>query len=401
MILVRGRQVLLAIVALLAVGLGFQPPARGAVLRVALDGSGDFTSVAAAALAAASGDSILVAPGHYADTHVQVPAGVALAIIGDGDEGSVVLARGLHCRGDGLGRLLLEALVVDGGAPNIGLLSLSGLAEVRMYNVVCSRGGRSTSIVLCDTVVIEACQFLDNNNTWGVNGGGLSVTACRAVSILGTLFAGNRTTTGGEPDDYGGGGGGLWLNVTGGGSASISGCTFVGNEAPNGSAATIVGAAEVFGNTIVRNRGGLSALYVVAAGARVYANVMADNDGYGMLENGSTGRVICRCNAFWRNRGWPEGPYAHRDQWSGLCGLEPDGSAEEIWDDPKFCDLDGGRYGVTTTSPLLPENRGSDTGSCTEIVGAYGAECEDNPPAVTPMTWGRVKARYGANVADR
>ncbi|MBK8233739.1 MAG: right-handed parallel beta-helix repeat-containing protein [Candidatus Eisenbacteria bacterium] len=401
MIHARGRRLLPAIVALLTVGLGFQPPARGAVLRVALDGSEDFTSVAAAALAAASGDSIFVGPGRYADTHVQVPAGVSLSIIGNGDAGSVVLARGLHCRGNGAGRVLLESITVDGGAPNIGLLSLSRLAKAALYNVVCSGGGTCPLIISCDSVMVESCRFVNNNNVWGTNGGGLSVSSCREVSIQRSLFANNRTIAGGKPDVYGDGGGGLWLNVSAGGAASVSGCTFVGNEAPNGSAVTIVGAAEVFQNTIVRNRGGVGALYVVTGGADVYANVMADNDGYGLLEDGSFRGVTCRCNAFWGNRGWPDGLYGHRDQWWGTCGQQPDGSAEEIWDDPKFCDLDGGRYGVTTTSPLLPENRGRDIGSCTEIVGAYGAECEDNPPAVTPMTWGRVKARYGAAGSGR
>ncbi|MCC7141382.1 MAG: hypothetical protein IT349_04705 [Candidatus Eisenbacteria bacterium] len=396
-----GQLVLPAIVALLAVGLGFQPPARGAVLRVALDGSEDFTSVAAAALAAASGDSILVGPGRYDDATVQVPPGVSLSIIGTDDAASVVLAKGLYCRGSGDGYLVLETLTVDGGTYELGLLSVILLDSITLRDVICSGGSTSAGVGASDYVLIESCAFVNNNNTVGTNGGGLSVGSFEEATIRGSFFLNNRTIAGSDPDSYGSGGGGLWLNVPVGGSASVSGCTFVGNEAPNGSAATIIGAAAVFQNTIVRNRGGFGALYVVASGADVYANVMADNDGYGLLEDGSFRGVTCRCNAFWGNRGWPDPLYGHGDQWWGTCGRQPGGGAEEIWDDPKFCDLDGGRYGVTTTSPLLPENRGSDIGSCTEIVGAYGAECEDNPPAVTPMTWGRVKARYGANVADR
>lgn len=396
-----GRQQLPAIAALLAVGLGFQPPARGAVLRVALDGSGDFTSVALAARAAASGDSILVDSGRYDDAPVVVPPGVSLSILGTGTAASAVLAKGLYCRGSGEGYLSLATLTIEGGTYDLGLLSVNLLTRVDLRDVTCSGGAMCPVVGACQTVLVESCSFIGNNNTTGTNGGGLSLTSCTEATVRGSLFANNRTIAGDDPDDYGAGGGGLWLDVAAGGSASVSGCTFIGNEAPRGSAATIGGNAVVFQNTIVRNRGGIGALYVAGTGAMVYANVMADNDGYGLLEDGTRHGVECRCNAFWRNRGWPDPLYGHRDQWYGTCGRQPDGSAEEVWDDPQFCGLDQERYGVMSTSPLLPENRDTSVGTCTEVIGAHGAECEPNPPAIAPMSWGRVKARYGAGDVRR
>jgi hypothetical protein len=181
----------------------------GRVLATDLRVPADHPTLAAALAEAAPGDRVVLAPGVYRESDLDVPGGVTL--YGDPtDPGAVVID------GGGAGRVLraesLEAVVVITGltitgghasGPNCYERSGGGLlasrADVRLQyarlvgNTAAGSGG-GLRAVDC-SVVMVGCEVADNSA--GKGGGGIDVSYGASVDVLQTEIIGNDAAWGG------------------------------------------------------------------------------------------------------------------------------------------------------------------------------------------------------------
>ncbi len=170
---------ILVLLALLAAALVLAPAAGAATWRVERDGSGDYTTIQPAVDAAASGDTILIGPGHYLEyQHVQ-----PLGWVNPNDVFVLCHVGGLTLIGSALQDVVIgpEALFPDLPGPVgvvmeeglEGKLRLEGLTLRNLYKGVWSKWNR-LELVNCrllnisdgglftdapDGLLVEACHF--------------------------------------------------------------------------------------------------------------------------------------------------------------------------------------------------------------------------------------------------
>jgi hypothetical protein len=182
-------------------------PLSAAILHIGPDPTADYTTIQAAVSAAASGDTVILAPGTYTGRgNCDVSLyGKALTIrSSDPLDPNVVQATIIDCAAT-LAEPHQAFYVVDcNGAEISGLTIRNGLAPVGA-GVLCRNS----------TLKLAYCRILDNGTLGGVPdgtlsggpGGGLHCQDC-SVSVVGCLFAGNTTGDGAAGKDGPGGAGG-------------------------------------------------------------------------------------------------------------------------------------------------------------------------------------------------
>lgn len=370
------------------------PPTVAREWIVAKDGSGEFTSVADAADSAASGDTLYVRAGIY-DDRVTFLHRKSLSIIGEPSGLRPEIRRRLSALGEGDGQLILTHLAFVGISDADGpWLTVNSYGRVHLEDCRAESNVYGNVIGICDRVSVTRCQFVNNGaaNDW--SGGALSIGVTDRATISWCTFIGNSTSSGVPGDGDRGGGGALYVSADPGGTAIVEHCYFEGNSAPSGGAATVRGEYIFRQNTVIRNTsqdGALMTSGQVSPPAEVYANVFAWNNGYGFWDNDAN--PYCWCNVYWQNTG-AGGIFGNQGQMWGLCRIRESTRPPIFIVDPQFCDPAIGNYGLTDTSPLLPENRDIGEDDCELTIGAYEVDCNMTPPAIEARTWGAIKLRY-------
>jgi Right handed beta helix region len=232
--------------AIVAAGVLIVPATEAATIRVAIDGSGDFTLVADGVLAAASGDTVTIGPGVYPEIRTfDTPGGLAdflaivyvaeLTIIGDGPD-TVILgpespAANLELGPSGI------ATAVTGNARIRGLTLrnlASGIEGVGNWIEVdnCRFLGNYFGVqaILTGFATVRNSEFIDNTQI------GIIVFAARGGTgalVEGCQFRNNRIAldfqpAGCEVRDSTFEGGIVGVQVSFGGIGRVERCTFDG-----------------------------------------------------------------------------------------------------------------------------------------------------------------------------
>jgi len=181
------------------------------------------------------------------------------------------------------------------------------------------------------TVTLDGCTIMNNDAQVG---GGLQLASCPAVEITSTLIHDNSSM-------FWGGGAALETGTV----AALTNVTLAYNEATSAG-----------GGGLYANGGSFELSNSISAfntGGATYAN--------GVATIGAAATLTC--NDVFGN--------ASAD-YSGVA--DPTGTAGNISEDPQFCDVPAGEFGLELTSPCAPEN----SGTC-GLIGALPAGCDDNP----------------------
>ena len=338
-------------------------PSPGRTWIVDLNGTGDFTSVAAACEAAAAGDSIVIKPGDYREEEHDDPAdlyiyvsGKPLSIIGDGPHGSVSLQMKFGFSGcDGM---LLDNVEVHDVALAIQIWSGSYAIRGSRFE---RNVGRPTILSYDGSLVIEDTVFRDNHCSQ-VEGRGGAIWAGVDLAVRRCMFQRNEAT-------YQGGAIFCMSNLV------VEDCIFLENAARHG-AAVAVGDGVITRSTFYRNDcvgeiGGAIQVFGDQLGMIPDHCIIAETVGAG-IECPAVASALC-CDQ-WMNQIEP-------DPW---CGFDPDDGNFSA--DPLFCDPEGGDFGLLEGSPCLPGNHGGyDCGR----IGAGAEYC--GIIRTRDSTWGKLK----------
>ena len=335
----------------------------------------DFPLIQSAIGAAATGDSILVGPGSYAENLVVTgksvtligTAGADATIVDGGRDGRVLLLagglvdgftlrNGLAARGAGAylscaGPTIVRNCVVrDNEARNVGGFDPDGFG-----------GGIYLAPGNTGEVVVEG-NVVTANRSWGQGGGISSEVWSAAVEIRENLISGNEAF-------YSGGGVSMSDGV-------LLRNRIVGNtvEVGGGGGVSLVGGA-CLGNTIVGNAasggGGVEAAYGTVARNLVVGNRLTYPDGSGAGISAGIDLTL-ECNDSWGNEG---------DDFM-LGGSDTTGT-HNFSADPLFCAP--GDYRISNGSPCVGIT------AC-GLIGALPPAC--GVTAVRRVTWGALKGAY-------
>jgi hypothetical protein len=332
-------------------------------------------TIGAALAVAVAGDTVLVQPGTYPETIVLVD-GVTLRaadpgqrpVLDGGGSGPVVTAQ--NC---GAGTLLQGFVVRNGAGAGLG-------------------GG---AWIKSSSLRIESCRFQDNS---AVHGGGVGAENS-AFTLTGCELTGNAAS------QTGGG-----VSVIGLPSPTVSGCTFLDNDALAGGGLAVRNGCtpSVSGSLFDTNRAdqGGGIWYDLFAGGALTGCTLVLNDassglGGGVFLNSLAGPAIGSCVIALST----SGAAAHavsgatptwdcNDLWGNAGGNSVVGGGDQgtnFFLDPEFCDpVSGGSFTLNDTSPCLAG------ASCPSLVGALGLGCTVTAvrAEMTPASWGAVKAGY-------
>jgi hypothetical protein len=172
---------------------------------------------------------------------------------------------------------------------------------------------------------------------------------------------------------------------------------FLINNASAGGGAVAVSGGDptIRGNTFSGNYAPLAfegaALYVTGSDLVFERNIVHGSQGGGAVFCGGGNMPTIECNLFWNN---PFGAFA------GQC-VDSVGTSGNLAQDPLFCNVGAGHFGVCADSPAL-------TGACGTI--GYVSPAGNCPPcmptavgaSLEAASWGRVKSLYrGTGAAPR
>ena len=356
----------------------------------------DHQTIAAAAVAAAPGDSILVACGTYFEHGISLPSGVTVQ--GAGDAACVVIdarERGRLFSGTGI---TLKGLTLKGGLPQGPGGAVMGSGEIEScrfeQNATNSNQNTFDGGAVAGQFTIRSSAFL--NNTASGYGGAIS-----GSTAIDCLFVGNSSSKewGGAangPGPYVGcrfegnyaysGGHAIYFYLTGG---RVERCEFTQNRANGGVVRSFGGSPTVvfstFWNNILDGHGGDASLDFVAVIGGDPSSPRVENctiygEGVAIRANGNSagslsvtvsrtilalnsvalfpvsgGTILTDCCDLWQNGGKSGQGYSKR------ANLEAD---------PMFCDPAQGLFALDSESPCLPDH----SGGC-GLIGAHESDC--------------------------
>ena len=403
----------------------------------------DVPTIGAALLASGPGDTVLVAPGTYAE-RVVLPSDVTLRVAGAPGSATIdaellgpcvdVLAAGNQTRLEGFRLVRGRGGVDPGGTVGGALRSQGGVLSVSDCTFEDGQavfGGGTAAIGTW--IVLRRCTWNGGSATFGGGhfqsagrltledasfegpqaaiGGGLFVTNGAMVTVNEAVIRGARANGDGagahfdacvatlslvrfEDGQAGGNGGGI--AIAAGGQVIASYCTFLANGSGAGGGAFHVSC----------NAGAPGARLTAAADCALLSLTHADIlkssgappaagavDGPGVvrmsssLVAGNASGLACLDSRATLEVTCSD-LYANQGaDLSGNCA--PIGDATNRSVDPHLCDLAGGNVGLCANSPLVDPGCGdSEWGS----EGVTCGPCGDTPTAAT--SWGRVKVRY-------
>jgi predicted outer membrane repeat protein len=334
--------------ALILAGCSSNPAGPGPPRTFLVDpgGSGDFTTIQAGLNAASDGDTVLVVPGTYiGDGNKNLTfGGMSPLLRGTGERDEVII----DCEGEGRGFFIdsresptIENLTVTNGdmprgggmyingdddAPGATAPALSNVRFVENEANVEAGGG-----IYCRYAAPALVDVLFDDNTAAYEGGGMHC-AYSSPALESVVFLGNEARVSG---------GALSCVFS---PPTVSQCVFFKNISPYG-----------------------GALFCNASAPSINRCTFADNDGlYGSAIccwSQSTPTITNTIVAF---NGPDEGLYCdislpttnlscfyENGEVNELCGNY---TTSMIYENPQFCDLEGGDLTLAADSPCLPDN---------------------------------------------
>jgi hypothetical protein len=348
--------------------------ASAATWTVRHDGSGDFTSIAAAVTAAATGDVIQVGPGTWPES---VMVGKSLTFeSSDGPAATVWSGKREH-----------RHLVSDGPQQSTitGFTFLDGVTDDAGGSMYIAHGAR---------VTIQKCSFRDNYAAYQAGAiharhagtvvvvddcifeANSSLHSAAASTIMSSSTTFKRCTF--RDNVSGGFQGGVAANFA---EMIVDECVFVANRAPTGAGA--VWYFDAWGTTrnctMVGNQSGLGSIYVDLAydpwPVVIERNVVAEDiSGFGLYTRGYS--CTHTCNVYYANqRGATYGTSLH--------------PSEQVAD-PEFCDPAAGDFHVRDSSPAAPGGN-----ACGALLGALPVGCGEPPQELLRIAAGHATGAPG------
>jgi predicted outer membrane repeat protein len=435
-----------ACAAILLLIAGFPLTASGEIWHVEHDPGDPDGLVGAAVAGAADGDTILVGPGTYFE-HIPIE-GKSLVLrslegpretILDGSKESFSQERAILYTTTGGGSLYVEGFTFRNGGGAEGKIGIPQGGAVSWWDLE----GEATFAAL-------DCRFLDNvsGDDGSSTGGAIYLEFMERAEIADCFFSGNRARHNGGAVSIQGYPGeytirdcefvlddesAVWgdaiyapntrtmrilssrfLSDTQGPSTTLSlGCenvtiaynTFEGAGGPTGLSLYEGGfEGEVHYTVEIRSN-------LLWSAARAPEGVAVIDMGYtrctvdlshntfafaSLVWGSSTGTITCANNIFYETPAWfstgGSGEFSCNDAWpSGMeiAGGGQSTEADNISEDPDFCDEAGGDFRLIEGSPCSPEGGPDGCG----FIGSVEDQCSDQTP-VERITWGRIKSRW-------
>jgi hypothetical protein len=355
-------------------------PATADTIDVDVNGTGDFLTIQEGLDAAAPGETVLVYAGTYSgpgnrwlvfggkdivlasvagqsETIIDLHAGGFGFMSGESPLAVVdgfTVANGFAYNGGGL--------LCDGSSPTIRNCRFTYcLAEGDMH----IEGWGGAGYLWNSDTLIEDCSF--EHNLACCCGGALVINNYSNVTLRNCIFVDNE-------DDFQGSGA---IDIRGGSTATIEGCTFLENSV---GAVSILAPARshIRDCTFVGNGAAWRPVIQLfppgAGGSEVLRSVFAFNNSESSIDCDSPGPIISHC-CFYE---------------SGADSLCAGASPElNLFEDPLLCGLAESDYTLCANSPCLPANN-----EWTESIGAYDEGCPPCNSPVESVTWGVIKALY-------
>ncbi len=380
-------------------------PTTATMLRVAPSG-GDYTTVAAAMVAAQDGDSVAVVAGLHLVQGVQVKEGVQL-LGGWNTAFTSRIPRTSHLRSTSGGTILQVSLgqttdtLIDGfemsGSNNSAILCHSSAATIR-DNDIHDNYAQDGGAVHCEygaSPIIEQNHIHHNRAVYGAGVRG-HFGADNSPIVRENLFEYNQANYGGgglgmavgSPrvedniirfNSAGLTGGGIHVWHAEGGVVEIRRNLILYNSCPEGGGIGITGGHPIIENNTLWGNAGAEggALYQEESilpdpgTTQVARNILAGStEGSGVYVIDDLAMNLT-CNDVFGNAG---GTY---------FGVPP--GSTDFSSDPKFCDLVDFLLG--SSSPCAPAH----SGGC-GLVGAFPVGC--GTISIEPVSWGQIKAQY-------
>jgi len=333
------------------------PPQLGSFIVVRKDGTGDFTTITAAAAAATPGDTIFVdGGGAYSESAITFRVHVSLLTSGAGIHGTSLIFRSGPSRIDGFtiatGGITAEnanltvtdcqfifsrGVTASGSSARLLMsdCSLSTGSDLDGLAVTAEDGARAT---------VTRCNF---QGLWAWHYQGLLQARNAVLNIADCLITGTRTA---YPPVEPTGPSNSCVRYTDS-EGTIKSTTFYGNTTTD--AIRVVRSPNVvIEQTIISSHNG--------------------NGDEAALRYSETTPGTRSCNIFWDN----SGPNVEGDVLR----------ADELVADPRFCNASGGDFGVSSVGPAAP-----DQSPCGELVGAFPPNCDVPPPP--PFEGTRIRVR--------
>jgi len=324
-------------------------PAAAVVVHVPSEQS----TIQAGIDAAGTGDIVLVAPGTYTgpgnyNIGITIP-GITLASEAGADETTIDCqgeAPAIRLSDDSDTTSVISGFTFTGGVGDFAragaIYFASGGATVRdcvFRNNESWRGG-AVKVWGGDTAVIERCVFADN---YASQMGGAIASFYSTLKVRDCVF--ERNVSGGD-------GGAIWTQSS---NVSMLSCTLVGNSGTPS--------------------GGLGFDNATIPEVLIARSVIAFSEQGVAMSDEFTHAEVLHCCIFAN---------------AGGDSL-PDGSHDNMFEDPRFCDMPGGELTLCADSPCLvasPENPWG------VLIGALGEGCGACGSPVAPVSWGRLKGLY-------
>jgi predicted outer membrane repeat protein len=397
------RRLLLALVCLLAVA----DTAVAATIRV----PSEQPTIQAGIVAAAPGDTVLVASGTYYENYVSVRSGICLTSETGLSDCVTIDAqqqnRVLYC-GEVDSLTNIVGFTITGGLAGNGAGMVCSSSSPRVVNCrfVGNRVHFNGGGIWCrdSSPSIADCLFEGNEagSTEG-RGGGIYCEDSSDASLRRCAFEGNQANKGGGmyctsslprltgcmfdnnfASSSGGDGGGICLEDSS--SPALAGCSFAHNQArgrgggmhcSESSAPTLEFCTFAMNQAVYHGGavscGGSSCPVLTAcviafsqAGEAIYCEDSGDAPG-----------LSC-CDIYGNVGG----------DWVG-CIAAQFGVDGNFCDDPLFCNMGNGDYTLCANSPCLPGSN-----DCGILVGAHGEGCDDCDSPMKTTSWSSIKATY-------
>lgn len=380
-------------------------PAAARTWTVATDGSGDFTLIQDAIDTAAYGDRIEIATGAY-DENLDL-RGKVIDLVGVAGAGATVVDGGER-------REVLEIPSTGGGVPRIeGITLTGGIGKIVRGPVPDGRYGGGVFIELAAPEFVD-CVIEDNradagggvfvlsgaptftrctirDNVAGT-GAGVALHVDRGARFVECAITGNAGVFGGGIDTFQGNG-------------TFERCRIAGNSASEGAALRALerdyggGSVTIDGCLLARNYGDYgSALVIEQGSADVRSTTIAANEGPGAIVEVWSGSLRLSDTIVSRMGSAQIGVCTGDAEVEASCvvAYAPGVGIPACMDgptvlraDPLFCNPENEDYHLAPDSPALP---GQGPPGCA-LIGAYGPSC-DEPVAVAPAPWGRIRALW-------
>ncbi|MDH3197364.1 MAG: right-handed parallel beta-helix repeat-containing protein [Candidatus Krumholzibacteria bacterium] len=350
-----------------------------AVITVRSDGTGDFTTIAAAVAASSAGDEIEIGPGTYSEPDMIVTHDLTIRST-DGPATTTVTAAARIFRFVGP-QIEVEGIrFTASNNPNHGALAfVQGAQGVVRDCVFDNNLGGALGAGTAATVDISACTFRDNSyvtsggalyvsgpgsqmtvesclfedNTAPNSGGAIAVAVGARLTAIGCTFRNNTA--------------GIWggaVHVMETSVGDLSQNVFVSNEADVGSAVySYYGLGTIASNTFHANRSAdaYNATVYLQDSQTLFARNIVSGDPLGAGLAILYGFVTHECNLYWQNGG---GAVRYEE-------LSP--SEREL--DPVYCDPGAGDLTVSLQGAAAPAQS-----ACGVLIGALPTACDIPPP---------------------